>query len=39
VEFDPRYLRLLPEEWTFGDPESLIFDDPVAAINDFFDDD
>jgi DNA excision repair protein ERCC-2 len=35
---DPRYLRLLPEEWTFGDPESLIFEDPVAAIQEFFDD-
>jgi DNA excision repair protein ERCC-2 len=36
---DPRYLRLLPEEWTFGDPESLIFEDPVAAIQEFFADD
>jgi DNA excision repair protein ERCC-2 len=36
---DPRYLRLLPEEWTLGDPESLIFEDPEAAIREFFDDD
>jgi DNA excision repair protein ERCC-2 len=36
---DPRYLRLLPEEWTFGDPESLIFEDPVAAIQEFFEND
>jgi DNA excision repair protein ERCC-2 len=35
---DPRYLRLLPEEWTLGDPESLIFEDPESAIQEFFDD-
>jgi len=34
---DPRYMRLLPEEWTFGDPEALIFEDPEAAIQEFFD--
>jgi DNA excision repair protein ERCC-2 len=33
---DPRYFRLLPEEWTLGDPSNLIFDDPEAAIRDFF---
>jgi DNA excision repair protein ERCC-2 len=36
---DPRYMRLLPEEWTVGDPEALIFEDPEAAIREFFDDD
>jgi len=35
---DPRYMRLLPEEWTLGDPEALIFDDPEQAIREFFDD-
>jgi DNA excision repair protein ERCC-2 len=35
---DPRYMRLLPEEWTFGDPEALVFEDPEAAIREFFDD-
>jgi DNA excision repair protein ERCC-2 len=35
---DPRYMRLLPEEWTFGDPEALIFEDPEEAIREFFDD-
>jgi hypothetical protein len=34
---DPRYLSLLPEEWTLGDPESLIHDDPEQAIRAFFD--
>jgi DNA excision repair protein ERCC-2 len=33
---DPRYMRLLPEEWTFGDPEALTFEDPEAAIREFF---
>jgi len=33
---DPRYMRLLPEEWTFGDPEALVHDDPEAAIREFF---
>ena len=36
---DPRYMRLLPEEWTFGDPEALIHEDPAAAIREFFEDD
>jgi DNA excision repair protein ERCC-2 len=35
---DPRYMRLLPEEWTLGDPEALIHEDPVAAIREFFED-
>ena len=34
---DPRYMRLLPEEWTLGDPEALIFEDPEGAIREFFD--
>jgi DNA excision repair protein ERCC-2 len=33
---DGRYFRMLPEEWTFGDPEALTFDDPEEAIRDFF---
>jgi DNA excision repair protein ERCC-2 len=33
---DPRYMRLLPEEWTAGDPEALIYEDPEEAIRDFF---
>ncbi len=33
---DPRYARLLPEEWTDGDPSNLVHDDPEAAIRDFF---
>jgi len=33
---DPRYARLLPEEWTFGDPSSLVFEDPEQAVHDFF---
>ena len=35
---DPRYMRLLPEEWTFDDPETLIQEDPEGAIREFFDD-
>jgi DNA excision repair protein ERCC-2 len=35
---DPRYARLLPEEWTFGDPTSLTFEDPAAEIDKFFSD-
>ena len=34
---DPRYMRLLPEEWTFGDPEALTYEDPEQAIREFFD--
>jgi Rad3-related DNA helicase len=34
---DPRYARLLPEEWTDGDPSNLVHDDPEGAIRDFFD--
>ncbi|HSO24617.1 MAG TPA: helicase C-terminal domain-containing protein [Chondromyces sp.] len=33
---DPRYARLLPEEWTLGDPANLVFDDPEAAVRGFF---
>jgi hypothetical protein len=29
-------MRLLPEEWTLGDPEALIHEDPEAAIREFF---
>jgi DNA excision repair protein ERCC-2 len=35
---DAQYLRLLPEEWTLGESESLIFEDPEAAILEFLDD-
>ncbi len=34
---DAQYLRLLPEEWTLGEPESLIFEDPEAAVLEFLD--
>ena len=34
---DPRYARLLPEEWTLGDPNNLVFEDPEAAVREFFD--
>ena len=34
---NPQYARLLPEEWTHGDPESLVFEDPEQAILEFFD--
>jgi len=33
---DPRYVRLLPEEWTLGDPSNLIHEDPEAAVREFF---
>lgn len=33
---DPRYARLLPEEWTLGDPQNLVFEDPEAAVREFF---
>jgi DNA excision repair protein ERCC-2 len=35
---DAQYLRLLPEEWTLGEPESLIFEDPEAAVLEFLGD-
>ncbi len=35
---DPRYFRLLPEEWTFGDPAALTYEDPEAAVREFFED-
>jgi DNA excision repair protein ERCC-2 len=34
---DPHYMHLLPEEWTLGDPESLIHEDPEAAVHEFLD--
>jgi DNA excision repair protein ERCC-2 len=34
---DPRYARLLPEEWTHGDPTNLVYEDPEQAIREFFD--
>jgi hypothetical protein len=34
---DPRYARLLPEEWTHGDPNNLVFDDPEEAVREFLD--
>ena len=34
---DPRYARLLPEEWTHGDPTNLVYEDPEQAIQEFFD--
>jgi DNA excision repair protein ERCC-2 len=33
---DSRYARLLPDEWTNGDPESMIREDPEAAVREFF---
>ncbi len=33
---DPRYARLLPEEWVDEDPTSLLHPDPEAAVRDFF---
>ncbi len=33
---DPRYARLLPEEWTSGDPTTMLREDPEAAIREFF---
>jgi len=35
---DPRYARLLPEEWTHGDPTNLVYEDPEQAIQEFFED-
>ncbi len=34
---DPRYARLLPEEWTLGDPTNLVFEDPETAVREFLD--
>jgi DNA excision repair protein ERCC-2 len=36
---DPRYARLLPEEWLDGDPTCLLNPDPERAVRDFFDQD
>ena len=36
---DPRYARLLPEEWLDGDPTCLLNPDPERAVRDFFDGD
>jgi DNA excision repair protein ERCC-2 len=33
---DVRYARLLPDEWTDGDPASMLSPDPEAAIEAFF---
>ena len=33
---DSRYARLLPEEWTDGDPATMVRDDPEAAVREFF---
>lgn len=33
---DPRYARLLPEEWVDENPTSLLHPDPEAAVRDFF---
>ncbi|MCU0303518.1 MAG: hypothetical protein MUC56_05635 [Thermoanaerobaculales bacterium] len=34
---DPRYARLLPEEWLDDeDPQSLVHPDPAAAVREFF---
>ncbi len=33
---DPRYARLLPEEWVDEDPTSLLLPDPEEAVKDFF---
>jgi DNA excision repair protein ERCC-2 len=33
---DPRYARLLPEEWTLGDPTTMLREDPEAAVREFF---
>jgi len=33
---DRRYTRLLPEEWTGGEPESMLHPDPEGAIRAFF---
>ena len=32
-----QYARLLPEEWTQGDPATMLREDPEAAIREFFD--
>jgi DNA excision repair protein ERCC-2 len=34
---DPRYARLLPEEWLDGGPTCLLNLDPERAVRDFFD--
>jgi len=34
---DPRYARLLPEEWLDDDPRSLLQPDPERAVREFFD--
>ncbi len=33
---DPRYASLLPDEWTLGDPSNLVYEDPEAAVREFF---
>ena len=36
---DPRYARLLPEEWTLGDPTTMLREDPEASVWEFFEQD
>ena len=33
---DRRYARLLPDEWTDGDPTTMVREDPEATVRDFF---
>lgn len=33
---DPRYARLLPEEWVGDHPHNLLFPDPERAVREFF---
>jgi DNA excision repair protein ERCC-2 len=34
---DSRHFRYLPTEWTGGDPESLLLEDPEFTVHRFFD--
>jgi DNA excision repair protein ERCC-2 len=34
---DPRYARFLPEDWSGGDPRTMLREDPVQAVKEFFD--
>ncbi len=36
---DPRYARLLPEEWVGDDPRNLLLPDPELAVKEFFGED
>ncbi len=33
---DGRYAKYLPTEWTDGDPKTMLYDDPVAMVERFF---